>query len=96
MLRGLQLRSTAHRLYDSEWVRFITFSEHFSAGTVVTGSLHDFMLAYQHQNASQGVAAVQIGAAFLGTVFGPTMWSLHGVTMLAEALLVLELALLLL
>jgi hypothetical protein len=95
LLRGLQLRSTAHRLYDSEWVRFITFSEHLSAGTVVTGSLHDFMLAYQHQNASQGVAAVQISAAFLGAVLGPTMWSLHGVTMLAEALLVLELALLL-
>jgi len=95
LLRCLQLRTTAHRLYDSEWVRFITFSEHLSAGIVETQNLELFMKTYQHQNASQGVAAVQIGAAFLGTVFGPTMWSLHGVTMLAEALLVLELALLL-
>jgi len=95
VLRWLQLRSTAHRLYDPEWVDFITFSEHLRAGTLVTDNLEQFMHAYQHQGASQGVVAVQVGAALLGQVLGPTMWSLHGVTMGAEALLVGLLALLL-
>ncbi len=95
VLRCLQLRSTAHRLYDPEWVDFITFSEHLRAGTVVTESVEQFMHTYQHQGASQGVAAVQIGAALLGSVMGPTAWSLHAVTMLAELALVVALALLL-
>ncbi len=95
LLRWLQLRSTAHRLYDPEWVDFITFSEHLRAGTVVADNLEQFMHSYQHQGASQGVAAVQIAASALGGLLGPTAWSLHGVTMLAEAALVAVLALLL-
>ena len=95
VLRWLQLRSTAHRLYDPEWVDFITFSEHLRAGTIVTENAEQFMHTYQHQGASQGGAAVQIGAALLGSVMGPTAWSLHAVTMLAELALVVVLALLL-
>jgi hypothetical protein len=95
VLRCLQLRSTAHRLYDPEWVDFIVFSEHLRAGTVVTENIEQFMHTYQHQGASQGVAAVQIGAAALGSVMGATCWSLHAVTMLCEVALVVVLALLL-
>jgi len=94
-LRWLQLRSTAHRLYDPEWVDFITFTEHLSQGRVVTDSLEQFFLAYQHQGGSQGVVAIQLGAALFAKVFGPTVWALHAVPMTGEALLVFSVALLL-
>ncbi len=95
LLRLLQLRSTAHRLYDPEWVDFITFTEHLRAGTVELSSLEQFLHAYQHQGASQGVAAVQILAAAFSALLGPTVWSLHAVTMICELVLVAVVALLL-